>query len=72
MARTVTVRLTYMADRGRLSRFEEAVSKDPRLAPEKKAEILDLVRRLQMALMEVDKGLPPVFPGELATSHRRR
>ena len=72
MGRPVRMRLTYTGDRSRLSRLEEAVEKDPRLQPEKKAEILDLIRKLLTAFMETDVSLPSVMPKELAAPRRPR
>jgi len=59
MARPVRIRKSYTGDRSRLSRLEEAVEKDPRLLSEKKAEVLDLVRKLISLFMEVDQNLAP-------------
>lgn len=70
MARPVRMRLTYTGDRSKLSRLEEAVEKDERLAAEEKAETLDLIRKLLAMLMKLDVGLPPVMPRELASAKR--
>jgi len=72
MARPVRMRLTYTGDRSKLSRLEEAVEKDPRMEPEKKAEILEHIRKLITLFLELDRKLPPVMPSELATPRRAR
>lgn len=72
MARPVRMRLTYTGDRSRLSRLEEAVEKDPRMEPEKKAEVLEHIRKLISLFLELDRRLPSAMPVELATPRRRR
>ena len=57
MARPVRIRKNFTGDRSRLTRLEEAVEKDERLGPEKKAEITELIRRLTGIFSELDGKL---------------
>jgi hypothetical protein len=66
------MRLTYTGDRGKLTRLEEAVEKDPRLTSEKKSEIMEHIRKLIALFMELDRDLPPVMPAELLSRRRSR
>lgn len=60
MARPVRVRTSYTSDRSRLLRLEQAVEKDPRLTPEKRAEVTEQIRRLVTVFMDLDSVLPPL------------
>jgi hypothetical protein len=67
----VRIRLTYTADRSRLSRLEEAVEKDPRMPPERKSEVMDHLRKLTALLLEQDRSMPPEMPAGLAPKRRK-
>lgn len=58
MARPVRVRSSYTSDRSRLIRLEQAVEKDPRLTPEKKASVTEQIRKLVTMFMDLDGALP--------------
>jgi len=57
MARPVTVRKSYTADRSRLVRLELAVEKDPKLSSEQKSNVTEKIRSLIQAFMELDGDL---------------
>jgi hypothetical protein len=57
MARKVRVRERYTADRGRLTRLEEAVEKDPRVNPEEKVRLRELLQELVSLFVSIDNRL---------------
>jgi len=58
MARPVRVRASYVAERARLTRLEEAILRDRRLGDKDRDVALDLVRALTSHLSQIDGKLP--------------